>query len=94
MVVTPYTIFIWVTGIIIGSLSITVYRGSKRLSSRAFALAIFWVMVWSLGVGTFESGIQSLNYTLLQRFNYYIGTIITSSFLYFFSCLSRRKKYL
>jgi signal transduction histidine kinase len=84
MDISIYSILIWIVAIIIGSLDLVIYLGNRQPSSRAFFFSIFWVFTWitSLGflVGSNEIAISSF----LAKTNYFIGSMIATSFLYFF----------
>lgn len=84
MEVTIYSTLIWITAVIIGSLGVVIYIGSKRLSSRAFAYSTFWVTIWIVFVGFFVASRDHDSALFYCRFTFYLGSVIASSFLYFF----------
>ena len=86
MEITTHSIIIWITAVIIGSLSLVIFMGSKRLSSRAFAFSIFWVMVWSLVVGLIPTATTAQVGSLYLKLSFLLGEITAACF--FFLCLT------
>jgi len=86
MEITIYSVLIWVVAVVIGSFSAAIFWGSKRYSSRAFAISIFFVALWTANMG-FNIGARDevLMYWVLKT-SYVWGFIISWCFLYF--CIS------
>lgn len=84
MEITVYAVLIWLTAILIGSLDLVIFLGSKTVSSRAFAHCILWVTVWVACVGLFVAARDQETAVFFSRLTYYLGSVIAASFLYFF----------
>lgn len=84
MIITVHAILIWIVAILIGSLDLVIFMGSNNLSSRAFTHSILWVVVWVTTVGFFVTTISYEKALFFSRLTFFLGTIIASSFLYFF----------
>ncbi|MES2216497.1 MAG: histidine kinase dimerization/phospho-acceptor domain-containing protein [Patescibacteria group bacterium] len=78
------SILIWITAITIGSTAITVYLGSDKLSSRAFAFCILIVSLWITSAGFLTSVENPVILTFASKLNYFLGGNIAAGFLYFF----------
>ncbi|MCX6715767.1 MAG: ATP-binding protein [Candidatus Taylorbacteria bacterium] len=91
MEITVYAVLIWITAVLIGSLGVVVFLGSKNLSSRVFAHSVLWITIWIIGVGLFIAN-RDENMVLFSRLTYFLGTTIATSFLYFFITYPEDKK--
>ncbi|MBU6427183.1 HAMP domain-containing histidine kinase [Patescibacteria group bacterium] len=90
--ITIYGTLIWFTSILIGSLALVVFLGSKNLSSRAFAHSILWVTIWIFCVGLFVSSRDYQSALFYSRLTYFLGSTIATAFLYFFITYPEDKK--
>jgi membrane protein implicated in regulation of membrane protease activity len=84
MEISIYAGIIWFVGILIFSLSLVIFLGSKVLSSRAFAHSILWVAIWVICVGLFVTVKDPVTGLFFCRLTYYLGNVIAASFIYFF----------
>lgn len=84
MNVSLYPMLIWTSGILVASLCLVIYLGSSKSSSKLFAFSILWVALWITLVGFFVSTDDPESATLLIRSSYYLGELISLSFLLFF----------
>ncbi len=84
MEVGIHSILIWVVAIIIASLGLVIYVGSKEYSSRVFVVCVVFVTMWITGVGLLLSVNDHQFALFIARANYYLGNLIAISFLYFF----------
>ena len=83
MKIEIYSSLIWLTTLLIGSLGIFIYFGSKRLSSRIFALNIGLIVIWSLAVSLIPLSNYSNQENIILKFTFYIGGVISAAFYYF-----------
>ncbi|MEI8328185.1 MAG: ATP-binding protein [Candidatus Taylorbacteria bacterium] len=79
-----YPTIIWLVAILIGSLGLVIYIGSINRSSRAFAFSIFWVTLWVTAMGFFISAPNYILSDYLLRIVYFLGIVISTTFLNFF----------
>ncbi|MDB5238672.1 MAG: hypothetical protein JWO00_7 [Candidatus Parcubacteria bacterium] len=84
MEATLYVAIIWVTAIVIGSLSLVIYLGSTRLAARVFSFTIFSVAVWTSVLGLFAAAQYYELADFSLRTGLFLGSVISASFLYFF----------
>ncbi len=84
MEINFYAIIDWLTAVILGSLAFAIFLGSKKHSSRAFVLMIFFVMIWTLNAGIRAAVIDSTTALYLTRISYFLGTLIATCFVNFF----------
>lgn len=84
MEINLYTCLIWLAAITIGSLGLVVFLGSRNLSSRAFSFCTLWVAIWITCVGLFVGTKDIKTAIFFSRLTYYLGSVIATSFLYFF----------
>jgi signal transduction histidine kinase len=83
MQISSYTIYIWLTAILIGSLGLVIFIGSKKLSSRAFAFNISLIVLWSISTGLMQVFIDPAVENVVAKLCYYLGGTIAASFFYF-----------
>src|SRR3989344_3599700 len=84
MEISIFSILNWFTAILISSLALVIYLGSRTYSSRAFVHCLFWVAMWISFVGVFVKTKNLDNALFYSRLTYYLGSMIAASFLYFF----------
>ena len=84
MEISIFSILNWFTAILISSLALVIYLGSRTYSSRAFVHCLFWVAMWISFVGVFVNTKNLDNALFYSRLTYYLGSMIAASFLYFF----------
>ncbi len=78
-----HIILLWLTGVAIISFDIVVFLGSKKLSSKIFALFSVPVAIWSISYGfLLGSNFESIALILI-RINHVLGMITTLGFVYF-----------
>lgn len=92
MEITIYVALIWISAILVGTLDLVIFLGSRTLSSRAFVHSILWVTIWIFSVGLFVASTDYQTALFFSRLTYYLGTVIAASFLYFFITYPEDKK--
>ncbi len=83
MEITPISIIIWISAILIVSLDIVIIIGSKNLSSRLFALLTLITAIWVITQGILISSIDITLSIALLRLQYILGITIAIGFLHF-----------
>lgn len=81
--ISIYSILIWLTAILIVSLDVIVFLGSRSLSSRVFALSSFLTALWSAAQGFFIAANLSALALFIVKLQHFLGIIISLGFLYF-----------
>ena len=84
MEITIYSALIWLTSTFIFSLSLVVYLGSNRLSSRAFAVSVIWVALWTIATGLIVSAPDKQSVEIYDKISYFLSSTVAASFFYFF----------
>src|ERR1035437_1377934 len=92
MEITIYVVLIWISAILVGTLGLVIFLGSRTLSSRAFVYSTLWVTIWVASVGLFVASRDYHASLFFSRLTYYLGTVIAASFLYFFLTYPEDKK--
>jgi signal transduction histidine kinase len=77
-----HTILIWLTAIIIGSLSVVMYVGNHKLSTRVFAYTIGIVTVWTACVAFFSQIQDYFLAGLGVRIIFFLGQVVAAGLLY------------
>ena len=90
--ISIYSKFIWLIAFVALGLALLTFLTTKRLSSRAFSISLFFACIWMVGVGLLISTKNIGLADFLSRFNYFEGTLIAASFLYFFLVFPNDKK--
>ena len=83
MITTWYFLLVWITAILIGSLSLVIYIGSKNHSSRVFSVGIFFVALWTATIGFFLSTNTVEIAYISNRLSYVWGILIACSMFSF-----------
>jgi signal transduction histidine kinase len=83
MEITTYSILIWITSVIVGSLGLVIALGSDRRSSRTFAFNVGLIVIWSISVGILPSLNNTTTENSVLRFTFYMGSLIATAFFYF-----------
>jgi hypothetical protein len=91
-VINTYSDIIWFSAILIGSLDIVIFIGSSKSSSRAFAYSILWVILWMICVSLYISASDTVTALILIKASYFTGSIISTSFFFFFNIYPENKK--
>jgi signal transduction histidine kinase len=84
MILSAYSIPIWISVILIASLAVVTYFGSKKTSARIFSFAIFIVAIYTTSSAYF---LFQDNFTIEDfgvRLTFFLG-IIVASFIYLFA---------
>ena len=82
---------IWLIALLAASLTILTYVSTPKVSGRSFGFSIFWASIWMIGMGFLVSVNNYEAATFLNRFTYFIGSLIAASFLYFFFTFPKEK---
>lgn len=77
-------IMVWLVSILVGSITVVIFLGSKKISTRAFAFCIFCDTAWVVMVGLIMSATRPELAIFFVRLAYYLGSLISAAFLYFF----------
>jgi len=83
MNITVYTLLIWATAIIIVSLDLVIFIGSRNLSSKIFVFLTFVTAIWVASQGFLVSTFSDQFADWSIRFQYVLGLIISSGFFHF-----------
>jgi signal transduction histidine kinase len=78
-----YATYIWVTAVLILSLGIVIYLGSKKISSRLFSFSVMLVAIWSIIDSFLPLQTDSFIEIVLFKLTFSLGILIASTFLYF-----------
>ena len=92
MDVTIYALLIWITAILIASLDLVIFIGSKNLSSRVFGILILITAIWVASQGFLVSTPNSSIADWLIRFQSALGIIIAIGFYHFSTIYPNDKK--
>ncbi len=76
--------FIWLTALIVACLTILTYVSTQNKSGKSFGFSILLACIWMTGMGFLISTNNHTVATFLNRFTYFVGSLIASSFLNFF----------
>ncbi len=89
MTISIYSILIWTISLMVAGLTILTYISTQKVSGRSFGFCIFCVCIWMTGIGFLISANNYEIATFLNRFIYFICSLIATSFLYFFFTLPK-----
>ncbi len=78
-----YAAVTWLSAIIIGSFALIIFLGSKKRSSRLYAMTSFWTMLWTLGMGAYHMTNVYSWIMFWGQWNHFMGGAIAATFFYF-----------
>jgi len=78
-----YSILIWVVAVLIASLDVIIFFGSKSLFSRVFVLSTFLTALWSAAQGFFIAANLAASALFIVKLQHFLGIVISLGFLYF-----------
>lgn len=81
-----------VVAILVASITTVIFLGGKSQSARAYSIAIGLVGIWILIIGILPAIKSSGTALSLVRIAYFVGTLIATTFFYFFSIFPNWKK--
>jgi hypothetical protein len=84
MEISYYSIPIWITALLIGSIAISIYLGTEKKSSKSFAIGAGYIAFWVISVGFFISSSEYETAVILARLTYLLAIVVSIYFLRFF----------
>src|SRR3989344_2201803 len=83
MEISAYSIVTWLTAVVLGGITVVIFLGSRKLSSKSFSLMTLAVMIWTINVGLWLSTSSPDTATLITKINHFLGTTISTLFVNF-----------
>ncbi len=87
-----YSAFNWIAGILFASFTLFLFLGSKRPSTRAYALVAASLAVWSFAMGLYYMLEGHATLLFLNKLNHFAGALVGPIFLYFTLLFPEEKK--
>ncbi len=84
MLISIYSLYIWIVAIFTGGTVIAIYLGSDEASSKSFSFSVSLVTLWIIIVGFLLSTKNYSNAVILTRLPFLLSSLIAISFTHFF----------